>query len=105
MAIELKLTTVKPDNIEWWWMLYPEKMTAIDTYMRAQDGFVSYSSEMKGTNSRVQIITFREMSNLITWNNTLYRDCPEAKERREYNDSNDIVTIHDVSETTETTET
>ena len=93
MAIEMTITTTKPANKEWWWNLNPTKMTAIDTYMRAQTGFVSYVSEMQGENTRIQKLVFQTQEQVSTWRDTLYLKYTEAKERREYNDSNGFVTI------------
>jgi hypothetical protein len=93
MAIEMTITTTKPADKEWWWNLNPTKMTAIDDYMRAQTGFVSYASEMQGENTRIQKLAFQTAEQVQTWRDTLYSTCAEAKERRKYNDSNGIVTV------------
>jgi hypothetical protein len=93
MAIELRLTTFKPDNVEWWWNLYPDKMTAIEDYMKVQEGFVSYVTEMKDANTRLQILTFELPCHVAEWHRTFYLNCPEGRERRLYNDTNGIVTV------------
>jgi len=93
MAIEITFTTVKPANKEWWWDLNPTKMTAIEDYMKAQTGYVSYLTEMKDNNTRVQKLVFQTQEQVSTWHATLYSNCPEASERRQYNNANGIFTV------------
>ena len=93
MAVEITFTTTKPADKEWWWNLNPSKMVAIEDYMKAQTGYVSYVSELQDTNTRIQKLVFQTGKQVSTWHSTVYVKCTEARERREYNDSYGIVTV------------
>jgi len=92
-AVEISFKTTKPVNKEWWWKLNPIKMKAIEDYIKAYNGCVSYVAEMQDTNTRIQKIVFEHRWQLTTFINVFYRECTEARERREYNDANEFVTI------------
>lgn len=93
MAIQLILTTTKPEDIEWWWKLYPVKQDNINKYMRSLNGFINDTSDMISDNTRVHKLTFHTQDDLSVWQTNLRIDCPESVERANYNSSNGIFTI------------
>jgi len=92
-SIEISFITTKTVNKEWWWELNPVKMKAIEDYIKAFDGCVSYVSEMQDTNTRIIKIVFDQRWKLTRFIDVFYSECTEARERREYNDANEFVTI------------
>jgi hypothetical protein len=91
MNFQLTLSTIKPANTEWWWILNSAKMNIIDNYIKSLPGFVSYSQELKTPNTREQSIVFDSNANLQNYFKEINL-LPEAIERRVYNDINNINT-------------
>jgi hypothetical protein len=92
MSIELKLTTTKPTDKNWWWVLYPGKMSLIDTWLSSLPGFVSYNQELIDENTRVQYITFDTIENISNYYVQLHSFLATI-ERKSYNDANGFNTV------------
>ena len=94
--ITVSMITTKPTDIQWWFDLNPDKMTAIVSYIKTLPGFVSYTATPIDVNSRKQEIVFENIGDYLNYESTR-TSWHEWQERNLYNNTNKIFT--EISET------
>lgn len=95
MAVTLKITTTKPEGLEWYGRSSPEASITfmqIEAWMETLPGFLGHTQKIIDANTRAQEIKFDTIENYQH-----YREVRETNEawnaRRIYNDANGVTLV------------
>lgn len=95
MSYIVRDTTRKPANVQWFSSAYPEVVSAINSWIATNTGFISSYKESISSTSLVKTYVFDTESNYNAYRNAAASNTLEIQ-RKTYNDSNGITSSQSV---------